>query len=283
MNIISMKKYSLLFVVALIIVSCNDEEKAAKELLNEAKALYENTEYGSAKLKLDKIKEDYPKELEIRKEALSLNREIEIKEQQRNIAYCDSMIIVRNKEAKAMLPQFAFVKTEYDNVGRYYYKEFNPQPNYTAARYINVHVNERNDLVLTSVYKGNAIGHNQIKAYISSGEYATTEKIPNDKAANYSFTDALGTTYETVTYQNGRDNGVLAFIGTYADKNITIDFIGKQTVTHTLSNKEKQAVLHTVKFYTIKEDVKQFEKEIAKAKDRLWYLERKVNVVSAEQ
>lgn len=270
-----MKKYLSVVFLSLLFIGCNLNKDSAQELLDQARVLYDNTEFGSAKQKLDELKEKYPKEVKIRRDALLLMREIEVKEQERNIAYCDSMIKVREAEAKSLKANFVYVKTEYDKLGRYYDKSYNPQPGY-APKYINVYVNERNDLGLLSLYKGSPINHSRVKVSIPSGEYAETERIPNDGGARYSFKDINGVSYETVTYQRGRDNGVLAFIQNYADKIITLEYIGdKTTVPYILSEKEKKAVVNTVNYYSVRKDIEDFEKEKEKGEERLKYLEWK--------
>ncbi|MDL2223804.1 hypothetical protein LJB92_00650 [Bacteroidales bacterium OttesenSCG-928-M06] len=269
-----MKKYLFaLSFLSFILIGCN--EKGAQELLDQARSLYENAEYGSAKQMLDKLKEDYPKETKIRRDGLLLMREIEIKEQERNIAYCDSMISVRETEAVSLKSKFIFVKNEYDNIGKYVDKSYNPEPGY-APKYINAYISAKNDLVLMSVYLGTPINHSKVKASIPSGEFAETEDIPDDGGARYSFKDINGVAYETVTYQRGRDNGVLAFIRNYANKKITIEYLGgKMSVTYILSEKEKNAVANTVDYYTTLKDIEDFQKEKKKGEERLKYLEWK--------
>ncbi|MCC8145007.1 MAG: hypothetical protein LIO93_00915, partial [Bacteroidales bacterium] len=274
---IEMKEYLFLLTFVLLFSCCNNDKEAAQKQLQEARILYENAEFGSAKQVLDSLKIKFPKELSAQKEALALMREIEVEEQKRNIAFCDSMFQVRRTEADSLKQHFIFEKTEYDNQGRYIDKNYNPQPGY-ASKYIKIHVDEKSDLVLSSVYRGSPIKHNQVKVSIPSGEYAETEIIPFDGGANYSFKDLDGITYETVTYQKGKDNGVLQFIHNYADNKITLEYLGgKKTSPYVLSAKEKKAVVNTVHFAAILKDLDQFKSEREKAEKRLEYLQTKIH------
>ncbi len=272
-----MKKYFILVILPFILYSCNQDKKAAQARLAEAQGLYESFQYGSAKIILDEIKANYPKELEIQKEGLYLMRKIELNEQERNLLFCDSMILVRKAEADSMKQFFLFEKTAYDNAGRYIDKDYNPQIGY-APRYLKINVNEQAEIALSSVYSGQAIHHNQIKVNAPSGEYAETEVIPNDGGANYSFKDINGTTHETVTYQKGRDNGVVRFIYTYAPEKITLEYLGgKKTNPITLSVKAKNAIVRTVDFAGILNDIDKFQEEKEKAEKRIEYLQAKLS------
>ncbi|MDR0427879.1 MAG: hypothetical protein LBH12_04665 [Dysgonamonadaceae bacterium] len=270
-----MRKYGFAFLAVIILfLSCSSDKKEALLLIEKARNLYEKKEYGSAKLTLDELKTTYPKESALRKEALDLVRDIETEEQKRNIVFCDSMIIVCQSEVDSMKNLFLFEKTAYDPIGKYIDKTYNPQPGH-ASKYIKIYVTESGDLVLNSVYRGNPIKHNRIKVSVPSGEYKETESIPFDGGNNYSFTD-LGVTYETVTYQKGRDNGVIRFIYHFADQKISLEYSGaKKTSPYILSEKEKKALVNTVNLASALKDTEQFKNEKEKAEKRLEYLENK--------
>ena len=269
-----MKPPCLIFLLLFFLFSCNQDKEKALSYINKAQNLYENAEYGSAKQVLDELKTTYPKEVSVQKEALNLMRKIEVGEQTRNLAFCDSMIIVLQTEINSLKSSFLFEKSEYDTFGRYIDKNYNPQPGY-ASKYLKIQVNESGDLVLTSVYQGTPIKHNQIKVSIPSGEFAETETIPFDGGNNYSFTD-LGVTYELVTFQKGRDNGVAQFIYNFADKKITLEYLGeKKTSSYVLSEKEKKTLINSVNFAVALKELSQFQIEKEKSEKRLEYLRGK--------
>ncbi|MDR0866737.1 MAG: hypothetical protein LBO74_17655 [Candidatus Symbiothrix sp.] len=271
-----MKKSIILFLIPFFWVGCHNNKEAAQSQLAQARSLYETAQYGSAKQLLDELKVQYPKELGVQKEALHLMREIEWAEQERNLFFCDSVLIVRQAEADSMKPYFVFEKTEYDNIGRYVDKSWNPSVG-AASNYLKTSVNELAETVLTSVYSGGAIRYNQLKVANSSGEYAETEAIPFDGGANYSFQDATGRNYQIVTFQKGRDNGVIEFIYHYAGEKITMEYAGgKKKASIVLSNKEKNALVRTVDFATVLTDIENFKKEKDKAQKRMDYLHSKI-------
>jgi hypothetical protein len=270
------KIYALILVSFLLFTSCNKHDAARKQLA-EARNLYGNAEYGTARQTLDELKAQFPKDYGLQKEALHLMREIELKEQQRNLVFCDSLLPIRQAEADAMKPFFVFEKTEYDNEGRYTDKSWNPAVE-SGFIGIKTSITESNDLVLTAVYRSaEPIRFDRLKVSISSGEFAETQAIPFDGGANYSFNDGDGANYQIVTFQKGRDGGVIAFIHNYAKEKITMECAGGRIQpTRILSQKEKDALVRTTDFTIILREIEQLKKEREKAEKRIEYLQSKV-------
>jgi hypothetical protein len=203
-------------------------------------------------------------------------REIEVLEQERNLVFCDSMLLVRQAEADSMTQYFVFEKTEYDASGRYVDKSWNPAIS-SGSNFIKTSVNEGNEIALTAVYKGAAIQYDRLKVSGPSGEYAETLAIPVDGGANYSFKDGAGITYQIVTFQKGRDNGVISFIYRYAQEKITMEYAGGKKVSpRIISDKEKLALVRTVDLTAIWKDIDQLKKEKDKAGKRIEYLKSKL-------
>lgn len=55
--------------------------------------MYENNEFFGAKNEIDSIRTLYPKEVKVLKQGLTLMRQVEVKEAERNIAFCDSLLL----------------------------------------------------------------------------------------------------------------------------------------------------------------------------------------------
>ena len=127
-------------------------------MLDNAKKLYAEGEYNSAKQKLDSIRTVYPKEFEVIKEGITLMRSIELKENERTLAYTDSMLVLKNKEAEDILKDFEFVaNSEYDKDGFFIYKGMNVERNVERC-YLRSGVNNNGEMYLASVYYGKEIG-----------------------------------------------------------------------------------------------------------------------------
>ncbi|MDR2683578.1 MAG: hypothetical protein LBB64_06900 [Dysgonamonadaceae bacterium] len=264
-----------LLAACLVFAGCSGNDTARKQL-EQARRLYENAQYGSAKQSIDELKAQYPKDFDLQKQLLQLMRAIEQKEQERNLAFCDSLLPVRQAEADAMKPLFVFEKTAYDSEGRYIAASWNPGVE-SGFSGIKTGVTESNDLVLTAVYRSAApVRFNRVKVSVPSGEYAETLSIPFDGGANYAFKDGNGAHYQIVTFQKGRDNGVIAFIYAYAKEKITMEYAGGKNVpARLLSQKEKDALVRATDFAVLLREIAQLKEQKEKAEKRIEYLRTK--------
>lgn len=272
-----MKKYLYLCFLALWTISCNNDSKLAENLLNEAQAYYESHEYANAKSYLDSLKNTFPKEAAIQREALQLMRKIDLGEQIRNLNYCDSMLIVCRSKADSLKQHFIFEKdADYDEIGKYVSKQQKIENNVQRS-YIRCGVNERGEMYLASVYYGaNPINHSQLKVFAPDGQYTETEIISRDGGLNYSFKD-LGTTTEIVTYLKGKDGGVIQFIYNHHNEKLKAEYLGGgKTYTFQITVNDKDAVVETSELATVLNDIDRLEKEIQKAQGRIEYLRTKM-------
>jgi hypothetical protein len=266
----------LVLLTCLFVSACNNDRKEASAILEKAKALSENAEYGTALQTLDELKAQYPKEIELLKEALHLTRQIELKEQERNLFFCDSLFDVRQLEIDSLQQYFVFEKDpEYDVTGRYIEKKAAAS---AASRKIQAGVYETGDIYLKSIYRGKgAIRHNQLKVSTSSEEYVQTEVIPFDGGANYTFTDEnTGLTHEIVTYQKGRDNDLLRFVYCFSSQKLTAHYIGVKPYSFSLATAEIESLTKTLEFSLVLSDIQRLQKEKKKTEERIQYLRKKL-------
>ena len=81
--------------LALVVCGCDGDGKAARARLDKAREMYATNDLFGAKNEIDSIRALYPKEVDVLRESLSLMREVELREAERNIAYCDSMLPIK--------------------------------------------------------------------------------------------------------------------------------------------------------------------------------------------
>jgi len=276
-----MNKKNFLICLLFFLIACDSNKKQATVYLENAKKLYEQGEYVSAKNNLDSIKMLFPKEFGIQKQGLLLKRQIEIKEQERNLNFCDSMLNLRLPEAEAMKPGFLFEKdTAYDDVGRYLDKSQRIEAKLQSS-YIRTTVSESGEIQLSSVYCGSRpIHQSRLKVSKPTGEYVETLDIPYDGGVNYSFVDG-GMTTEVVTYTNGKDNGVIQFIYLNKESVLKAEFLGKEKYAFTISAADKNVLVKIADFAVILSDIDKLKKEKEKSSRRLKYLESKLTGESA--
>lgn len=70
------------------------------------RSMYERNEFFAAKSEIDSIRILYPKEFKVIREGLTLMRQVEQKEAKRNLAFCDSLIPVKQQELEGLKKGF---------------------------------------------------------------------------------------------------------------------------------------------------------------------------------
>ena len=160
-----MKKSAICITLAtLALAGCNNDEKNAQARLDNARSMYEQNEFFAAKNEIDSIRILYPKEFKVIREGLTLMRQVEQKEAERNLAFCDSLIPVKQQELEGLKKGFNFEKdSAYNEIGNYVSKQQTIERNIQRC-YIRSGVNEKGEMYLASVYfGGKPINHTGIK------------------------------------------------------------------------------------------------------------------------
>ena len=150
-----MKKSAICITLAtLALAGCNNDEKNAQARLDNARSMYEQNEFFAAKNEIDSIRILYPKEFKVIREGLTLMRQVEQKEAERNLAFCDSLIPVKQQELEGLKKGFNFEKdSAYNEIGNYVSKQQTIERNIQRC-YIRSGVNEKGEMYLASVYFG---------------------------------------------------------------------------------------------------------------------------------
>lgn len=242
------------------------------DYLNKARELIQAEEYQSAKLYIDSVRILFPKEYDKIREGMAIMRDVDFSEQQRTLAYCDSLLKVRQNELPAASKQFVFQKDpQYESIGHYIPKTQLTENNY-GRTFLQTKVDERGRLVLTSYYAGaKAINHIQIRASIKGGLFSESISVPQDGALNYTFKDG-GRQYEIVRFTDKTENGLINFILMHQDAPVTIELVGNQKRSYLLTNQDKQALKSTTNLSAILTDINRLLSEIRLAQAKLDYL-----------
>ena len=132
-----MKKLAIcITLIAAILTGCNGDE------------MYENNEFFGAKNEIDSIRTLYPKEVKVLKQGLTLMRQVEVKEAERNIAFCDSLLPIKLEEVEGLKKGFAFEKDSvYEEIGNYIWKQQTIERNVQRC-YVRCGVNEEGEMYL---------------------------------------------------------------------------------------------------------------------------------------
>lgn len=218
-----MKKIILAaYSLAVLLTACGNGEKEAGELFQRAEMSFASGDYNTAKLQIDSIRTLYPKAFEIRKAAIGLMQQVDLKEQDRTLAYLDSMLQVKQAAFDDLKGKFVLEKdTAYQEVGNYFYPTQVVEKN-IGRSFLRAQVNEKGEMSLTSIYcAGGNIHHSSVK--VSVGDtYAETPA-----STDVYETSDMGCPIEKVDYRLPADGGVAAFVVSNKDKkNISLEFKG---------------------------------------------------------
>ncbi len=273
-----MKKSAICIALAAVtLTGCNNDEKKAQARLDSARNMYKRNELFAAKSEIDSIRILYPKEFKVIREGLTLMRQVEQKEAERNLAFCDSLIPIRQQELEGLKKGFNLEKdSAYNEIGNYVSKQQTIERNIQRC-YIRSGVNEKGEMYLASVYFGaNPLNHTGIKLSTKDGLFAETPAIPYDGGLNYRFKD-LGNTTEVVTYQGEKCEDAVKFIFANQKERIKVEYTGGKPYVLYIADADKKAIASTYELATVLSDIEKLTKEKEKAIKKLAYLEKKLS------
>ena len=259
----------------LLTVACGHEKEARAEL-DRARALYDSRQYPAARNAIDTLRMRYPEEVAVMKDALALMRLVERGECERNIAYCDSLIPVRQAEVEQLKQGFVLERdARYDEVGRYVRPEHAVERN-IGRSYLRCGVNEQGEIYLTSVYSGTApINHTGLRIIAPDGAYAITAEIPYDGGVNYRFKDE-GRTTEVVTYAGDKCIDAVRFVDGIADgTRLHAEYTGGRAFAITLTDADCRAIRATLRLAEALTDIEAMRKEREKSARKIAYIDER--------
>ena len=279
-----MKKYYVAcLMLAIALTGCDNAKREAQERLDKARTYYESNNFFAARNEIDSLRAQYPKEVGVLKEALTLMRQVDLKEAERNIAFCDSLMPIRLHEADSLKAGFTFEKdSAYEEIGNYIWKQQTIERNVQRC-YVRCGVDENGEMYLASVfYGGHPINHTSIKLSTPDGLYAETASIPYDGGVNYHFKD-MGSTTEVVTYKGTNGQDAIKFIYDHAKERIRVEYKGGKPYIIYMAEADKKALVATYNLATALTDIHQMVETKRKALKRIAYLNEKMQATQNEE
>jgi len=270
------KSISTILLLVVLLYSCNNNEKQARAMLEQAKTMYEQNELFAAKNEIDSLRAHYPKEVGVLKDGLELMRLIEVKEAERTIAYCDSLIPIKLIEAETLKDGFIYEKDDaYQELGNYTWKQQSIERNLQRC-YIRCGVDEKGEMYLASVFFGaRPINHTSLKVSTTDGLFAQTATIPYDGGRNYRFED-LGNTTEVVTYKGDAGVDAIKFIYANEKERIKAEYMGGKAYTIYITDADKKAIAATYDLATVLNDIDTMVTQREKALSKIEYMKGKL-------
>lgn len=267
-----MKKLIIFFCGTLALTACgNGIEKKANEKLTVARAAYERGDYEEAKTQIDSIKILYPKAFEARKAGQELMLDVELKAQQKILAYLDSALQSKQEAFDAIKDKYTLEKdAEYQQVGNYIWPTQAIEKNLHRS-FLRFQVNEQGIMSMTSIYCGASnIHHVGVKVTTPDGSFAET---PTSKDS-YETTD-MNEKIEKADYKLGEDGNVIEFLNLNKDKNIRVEYIGDRTYKTTMSPTDRQAAAGVYELAQILSAMEQIKKEQEEANLKIGFINKK--------
>lgn len=275
--------YLYLSLTGLAISSCaSKNDLQADDYLNKARELLQTHQFQAAKLYIDSVRIRFPKDYTKIREGLGVMREVNFAEQKRTLAFCDSMLKVRQDELPEAQKNFVFKKNaEYESIGHYVYKT-QTQESSIGRTYLQTKVDEDGNLVLTSYYSGSRpLNHTALRVSSNDGSFAESQVVPKDGALNYTFKDG-GVHYEIVCFNKKAENGVINYILMHENQPVKIELTGGNPKVYIISKNDKTAMKSASDLSVILTDINRLLNEIRLSQAKLDYIYQKQEAFKAD-
>lgn len=246
-----------------------------EDYLNHARELIQKQQFQLAKLYVDSVRICFPKEFNKIKEGIRVMREIHFAEQTKTLAFCDSMLRVRQTQLPDIQKNFKFEKNEdYETIGHYVHRS-QLSTNLINSTYLQSKVDERGNMFVTSYYcGGRPIKHQAVSVYATDGTYAESKPVPADGALNYAFAND-GLYYEIVRFDRKAENGVVGFILNHKGNNIQVKLTGGRTLAYRINLRDVKAMQDAFDLSAVLSDITRLMDEIRMAQAKLEYIRQK--------
>ena len=260
---------SLVFLT--LTVACNNSNRGAQQILSQAEVAYEMGNFPLAMLLIDSIRVAYPRAFPEIHAGIALRQRVRMGENVRNIAFVDSMLVVKNELFTQQRQLFDFVKdADLHTIGEYYPRVY-PHASSLNRSGLRSGVTERGQLFIESVHVGNPIRHNRVRVSLRDDSFVETLPVTSDGFV-HRFRTHEGS-FEIVRFRGEDENGIANFIETFQNEPITVHFIGDRTTTSTLSRAEIQGILQSLEFSILMTDIHRLEFERERSEVLIRYLE----------
>lgn len=255
------------------LASCGQEEKKANELLSRAESSFQSANYSEAKLLIDSIRNSYSKVFDVRRKAIMLKQQVELKEQQISLEYLDSMMAVKQLALDSIKSDYVLEKdTAYQEIGNYFYPSQVVEKN-IGRTFLRASVNEKGEMSLTSIYcAGGSLNHTSVKVS-SKDAFAQTPASPDVYVSS-----DLGRKIEKADYKLGADGGVIGFIIANRDaKSLKLEFIGDRTYRTLMYSPDIKAIVQVARLAQILSAIEEIRKEQKEANLKIQFLNKKIS------
>jgi hypothetical protein len=259
-----MTRIFLILTIAVIFASCGKSVKeSAAEKYALAQNLYEMGDIAEALQQLDSIQLLYKEAVQTAAEANQFKKKIYGEMLYQAEDEMDSLQVKLADVEKKFIKE----KTEFDRYAQYIHKTQDFKRRWNKS-FIQVHLDERGELYVTSNYYGDQwLEHTGLRVYDGDLQ-AKTEIVPLDNALNHR-SDFMDTKWEKVTYREGADNCVIEFIANNPERNLKAVFLGTRYYYIILEDYDKQAIVDALALSKLLKRKVQLEQQIKSLKSKV--------------
>lgn len=251
-----LKIFAGIWVLAMFFSCSESTEKQASAKFDLAVTVCQKGDTLRALQCLDSIPRKFPEALGIIEKTKTYSKKINLEiliRKQNQLKNLINRIVILEKP-------FTIEKTEYDRYKQYIPKMQNSERRWNQS-YIQLHLDERGELFITSNYYGSEwLNHVGLRVYDGTFQ-AKTDTVSLEDLNNH-HSEFMGTHWEKVSYKNGKDNGVIQFIAENSNRNLKAVFLGKRMYFIVLESFDKQAVKDGLALSTALKQKNQLEKDI---------------------
>ena len=260
-----MKRIFFISIIGLALFSgaCSKKNNPAAEQYQKAEELYRQGDYARAKVAIDSIAKIDPRAFDEIRAGMQLMRRVDLSINERNLAYVDSLLPIRQAFQKDLLSKFKLQKDEkYQEEGNYVFKKDRNAGSVNRSC-LRIQVTEDGQMQLMSVYSGaTKLNHESVKVELPDGTFALTSVIPYDGANNYRFVNA-GNTTEVVTYKGKQMRSVADLVYNSNGAKIKVSYEGKRPFSFIMDNNTREAISASYELALVMSEIKQLQREKA--------------------
>ena len=273
-----MKRIFFISIIGLALFSgaCSKKNNPAAEQYQKAEELYRQGDYARAKVAIDSIAKIDPRAFDEIRAGMQLMRRVDLSINERNLAYVDSLLPIRQAFQKDLLSKFKLQKDEkYQEEGNYVFKKDRNAGSVNRSC-LRIQVTEDGQMQLMSVYSGTTkLNHESVKVELPDGTFALTSVIPYDGANNYRFVNA-GNTTEVVTYKGKQMRSVADLVYNSNGAKIKVSYEGKRPFSFIMDNNTREAISASYELSLVMSEIKQLQREKAIATKTIEILKKQI-------
>ena len=240
-----MRNKILLLPLLSLVVACGNNEKLAQEMLNQAELLYNQGHYIEATQWVDSISATYPQETDVIRQGMMLQCHINQKRYERELIEVDSLYNAAQAELSALKNRFELVREgKEQTLANYVYKGTRTKGE-VKRNELRVHVTEKGDLQLTSVYFGKSkLNHTGVMAQLADGTFAQTAAIAYDGGKNYRYNSG-DDVVEMVTYNLSQCRDVVSLIAANPQAKCRVKYTGGKSQDLNIDKHTREAIANS--------------------------------------